>query len=443
MRIAVPSRSAIPSATLSSTGRLRKSVVIWNVRPRPRRTRADCGMCVTSSSTSRICPEEGASLPVSMLTNVVLPAPFGPMSAWRAPRWSWKSMLSATVSAPKLLHSFLVSKEYIENSEDSAPREEHYDDQQDPDAEVPILGILLGEVVLRDQVNDRSDERAIEAADAAEDQHDQDVARGLEAEDVQPDELVHLREQRTGDSRQDGRDGVDEHEPPVHRRADRLHARRVFADAGEHRPVWGIHDPAHHPPSDKQHHEAVEKGGPAIKIEAEQAQDLAHFHPGQSVGAARHGGPLVGDLEEDRRNREREHEHRERRRGDELHERIGRAGMRAERPGGISAQSKKRAVTERDDSGVAEDQVERQREQDEDQNPRAEREVARHQEEERDGGEPRQPLRPADPRVCAVAAHRVMPGLRTSLAVSTKEFLWWPHRRGTHQTLESSTCTPC
>ena len=53
-------------------------------------------------------PELGASAPVSMLTNVVLPAPFGPIRAWRAPASRRKSMFCATVSAPKDLQSFSV-----------------------------------------------------------------------------------------------------------------------------------------------------------------------------------------------------------------------------------------------------------------------------------------------------------------------------------------------
>ena len=45
-----------------------------------------------------------------MLMNVVFPAPFGPISACRAPSSSRNSMLSATVSAPKLLQSARVSR---------------------------------------------------------------------------------------------------------------------------------------------------------------------------------------------------------------------------------------------------------------------------------------------------------------------------------------------
>ena len=190
----------MPSATLSSTGRLRKSVVIWNVRPRPRRTRARLRRAGHVLAAEQYLPGRGREPARQHVDERRLARAVRPDKRVARSRLERKSMLSATVSAPKLLHSFLVSKEYIENSEDPAPREQHHDDQQHSDAEVPVLGILLGEIVLRDQVDDRPDERAVEAADAAEDQHDQDVARGLEAEHVEPDELVHLREQRAGDA---------------------------------------------------------------------------------------------------------------------------------------------------------------------------------------------------------------------------------------------------
>ena len=60
-------------------------MLIWNVRPRPRFTRADCARRVTSSPPRKTCPVVGSSRPVSMLMKVVLPAPFGPISACRAP----------------------------------------------------------------------------------------------------------------------------------------------------------------------------------------------------------------------------------------------------------------------------------------------------------------------------------------------------------------------
>src|SRR5688572_15120314 len=116
-------------------------------------------------------------------------------------------MLSATVSTPKLLQSFFVSSEYIQDAENAAAREQHDDDEEGADAEVPVFGILLGERVLHHDIHHRADEGAVEAADAAEDQHDQHVTRGLEAEHVEADKLVYLREQRAGDTGHRRRDG--------------------------------------------------------------------------------------------------------------------------------------------------------------------------------------------------------------------------------------------
>src|SRR6266853_364915 len=110
VRGATPRRSATASATLSRTGRRRKRALIWKVRPRPSFTRFACPVAVMSSPPSTIRPDEGESTPVSILTKVVFPAPFGPISAWRAPASSRKLMPAATVSAPKLLHRPRVSR---------------------------------------------------------------------------------------------------------------------------------------------------------------------------------------------------------------------------------------------------------------------------------------------------------------------------------------------
>ena len=57
----------------------------------------------------RIWPALGASAPVIRLSSVVLPAPFGPIRAWRAPSSSRKSTPAHTRRAPKLLYSSTVS----------------------------------------------------------------------------------------------------------------------------------------------------------------------------------------------------------------------------------------------------------------------------------------------------------------------------------------------
>ena len=135
---------------------------------------------------------------------------------------------------------------------------------------------------------------------------------------------------------------------------------------------------------------------------------------------------------------------RERRGRDELHERVV-TPVRAERPRGVGAQAEERAMAERDDAGVAEDEVERQREQDEDQNPRAEREVAGHEKEASaasHGSHSVQRILGSAPGSEPISDRALTPN-KLPPAVSTREFLWWPRKPGTHQTPESSTCTPC
>ena len=73
------------SATLSSTGKSRKMLVIWNERASPRADRAWTGRRVTSAPAKRMRPASGCSSPASWATSVVLPAPLGPITAWISP----------------------------------------------------------------------------------------------------------------------------------------------------------------------------------------------------------------------------------------------------------------------------------------------------------------------------------------------------------------------
>jgi hypothetical protein len=75
----------------------------YKVRVSPRRTRVWGGRAETFSPSSMIRPESGANCPVMRLISVVLPAPFGPISAWRAPCGSEIETSRVTASLPKLL----------------------------------------------------------------------------------------------------------------------------------------------------------------------------------------------------------------------------------------------------------------------------------------------------------------------------------------------------
>ena len=79
--LAMPRRSATASVTASSGLRPANNVLIWKVRASPRFTRSCGSSAVMSSSPRKIWPAFGASMPVIRLMSVVLPAPFGPISA--------------------------------------------------------------------------------------------------------------------------------------------------------------------------------------------------------------------------------------------------------------------------------------------------------------------------------------------------------------------------
>ena len=73
------SRECIPTSTFSSAVICGKSRMFWNVRPIPSFVIVCGGLPVTSVPSNTIWPEVGLYTPVSMLKNVVLPAPFGPI----------------------------------------------------------------------------------------------------------------------------------------------------------------------------------------------------------------------------------------------------------------------------------------------------------------------------------------------------------------------------
>src|ERR1051325_3180672 len=75
----------------------------------PRRTRWCGARPVMSRPSRKIAPAVGRSTPVRRLISVVLPAPFGPISAWRAPFWTASETSSVATMPPKFFSSPLVS----------------------------------------------------------------------------------------------------------------------------------------------------------------------------------------------------------------------------------------------------------------------------------------------------------------------------------------------
>src|SRR5512132_4587980 len=111
-----------------------------------------------SSPSSRIRPALGESTPVSRLMRVVLPAPLGPMSAWRAPRSTLSDTSVQAEMPPKFLCSPAVSsatgmsaafpEHAAQPRRDALAPDQHDRDQQQPDPELPVLRRERGEPVL-------------------------------------------------------------------------------------------------------------------------------------------------------------------------------------------------------------------------------------------------------------------------------------------------------
>src|ERR1043165_3011100 len=75
----------------------------------PRPTRRCGSRWVMSRPSSQMLPDVGRSTPVRRLMIVVLPAPLGPISAWRAPFSTESDTLSVAMMPPKFFSKPLVS----------------------------------------------------------------------------------------------------------------------------------------------------------------------------------------------------------------------------------------------------------------------------------------------------------------------------------------------
>src|SRR5262249_54687607 len=94
---------SIASSTLSRTVSLGNRLVTWKVRAMPNAVRRWLGHFVTSWPNSMTCPELAGRIPVIKLNSVVLPAPFGPLMAFRWPGMTVSVTPRTAASPPQLL----------------------------------------------------------------------------------------------------------------------------------------------------------------------------------------------------------------------------------------------------------------------------------------------------------------------------------------------------
>src|SRR5882757_8614877 len=144
-----PRRACTASATFSSTENPGRIEVIWNERASPRSARRWIGSRVTSSPPNTILPESGLSRPEIWLIKVVLPAPFGPITACNSPGRTSSVTSSVTRSPPKFLVS--PSMRSTASATDHPPQPRHEPDQaagrehcdqheQRPKNDLPVFG---------------------------------------------------------------------------------------------------------------------------------------------------------------------------------------------------------------------------------------------------------------------------------------------------------------
>src|SRR5262245_62409472 len=125
-----------------------------------------------SAPAKRTVPESGRRFPASWLINVVLPAPFGPITACVSPSATSKSMPSLARSAPNCLVSPRTSSiGLVEHARETALEEDDREHEQRAEHHLPVLGPAL-EQLLDEEQREGADDRPGGAGHAAQDDHE-------------------------------------------------------------------------------------------------------------------------------------------------------------------------------------------------------------------------------------------------------------------------------
>src|ERR1700742_5324810 len=177
----------------------------------------------------RMRPLSAKSWPESCAISVVLPAPFGPITACNSPCGISKTTSSVATMPPKRLASFSTwsrasamthlrvgfcailcgehCADLAEHPVDAAARVQHSEQQHRPEDDLPIFG-YAGQRLLQQQQRDGAEHRACDRAHAAEHHHDDEIARTRPIHHRGADEIGVVGEQRAREPAQ--RAGDDE-----------------------------------------------------------------------------------------------------------------------------------------------------------------------------------------------------------------------------------------
>src|SRR5919112_2136417 len=266
-------RVCIPASTFSPALMVSKSLIFWKVRPMPIWARRCALKPVTSRPPKTKLPAVGSKRPLTMLKNVVLPAPLGPIRLTIECSGMSKSTSLTATRPPKTLViprasrmlPFPFSSATGHSSErvarvaafstvqllgplavgdDAFGAEEHHQNQyQAEQQEVVLRDVRLAEsgatdgvadgvnplVYLRQQVevetlqDDRAQDHAVDVSHAAEDNHAQHEDRDVEREGVREDVLYERAVESARNSPENRPQGVG---PELRRHRVYTHRRR-------------------------------------------------------------------------------------------------------------------------------------------------------------------------------------------------------------------------
>src|SRR5262249_9401549 len=160
-------------------------------------------------------PESGMNWPLSCAINVVLPAPFGPMTACSSPSEMLNVRSSVATMPPKRFARLstrsisAMATRLPQQTVDSAPREENHQKQQRAEDDLPIFGNARKHLLQHEQRH-RAKQRTEGRAHTSQHHHDDEISRAGPIHHRRADEIgvigkqcARKAAQRSGDDKAD------------------------------------------------------------------------------------------------------------------------------------------------------------------------------------------------------------------------------------------------
>jgi hypothetical protein len=310
-------------------------------------------------------PVSGAISPVIWLKSVVLPAPFGPIMRRRSPGSMTRSTPSVTRRPPN--EAYRAGHQALRHEADD-------EDENQAQHQVPALDVGARHILHHDD-DSRARDRPEQGRGASGDDHQQDLGRRRERRGRRGDELVVIGVEQPRNTAPEPRDQEGQEADQPHVEAQRRHARRLVAGAGEagaeRRPREGPHG--------QQDRQEDREGRVVERLRAceRQPEGCGPARQVDAIVAVGEAGPAVGDAPHDLAQRQRDHQEAdaggpqrqqgEDRRSGERHADGGEAGDEVagarlqHEPHRVCRHGQQPGMAEGDEAGVADEDIECQR----------------------------------------------------------------------------------